>query len=501
MSLMSAGAVSAEPQADPGRWKALAVLACLQFMLILDATVVNVALPSIKVDLGFSQANLAWVVDAYVLVAGGFLLLGGRVADLFGRRRTFLAGAVAFALGSLVSGLAQDQAMLIGSRAVQGLGEALAGPAALSIITVLFTDQKERTTALSIWGGLAGVGGTVGVLLSGGIIDLASWRWIFWINLPVAAAVLVISLRLVPRDRRRARVGFDVAGAATATGGITAVVYALLEANRNGWTSATTLAFFATGAALLGGFIAIERQQRYPLVPLRFFRAARPRTASGLMVLVASALYGMFFLLTLYMQQGLRWTPLHTGIAYVPFGLGVLAGIATASQLVPKLGVRPLVVAGMGLSAAGLVVFSRLGLHPSYWAHIVPGMMLMSVGLGLAFVTLTVTAVSEATDSDAGLASGMVTTAQQVGGALGLAVLVSVATTRASGLLDSGHAPAVAQLGGTHLAFGVGAGMLALGAVLAGVLIGPFKPTTLPAPTPLTGVAYEDRLEAEPIAS
>ena len=235
MSLTSLSPVSTKAATDPRRWKALAVLACLQFMLILDATVVNVALPSIKADLGFSQSNLAWVVDAYVLVAGGFLLLGGRMADLFGRRRIFLAGALAFAVGSLASGLAQDQIMLISSRAVQGLGEALAGPAALSIITVLFTDHKERTTALSIWGGLAGVGGTAGALLSGVIIDLADWRWIFWINLPVAAAVVITSLRLVPNDRHRARNSFDFAGAVTATGGITAVVYALLEANRNGW--------------------------------------------------------------------------------------------------------------------------------------------------------------------------------------------------------------------------------------------------------------------------
>jgi EmrB/QacA subfamily drug resistance transporter len=496
MSVTPPSPVAYLAAANPRRWKALAVLACLQFMLILDATVVNVALPSIKADLGFSQSQLAWVVDAYVLVAGGFLLLGGRVADLFGRRRIFLAGAMAFAVGSLASGLAQDQIMLVASRALQGLGEALAGPAALSIITVLFTDGKERTTALSIWGGLAGLGGTVGVLLSGGIIDLASWRWIFWINLPVAAAVLALSLRLVPDDRRRARTGFDLVGAITATGGITAVVYALLEANRNGWTSATTLACFAVGAGLLGAFVAIEGRLRSPLVPLRFFRARRPRTASGLMVLVASALYGMFFLLTLYMQQGLGWTPLHTGVAYVPFGLGVLAGIATASQLVPKLGVRPLVVTGMALSAGGLVLFSRLGLHPHYWAQIVPAMLLMSVGLGLAFVTLTVTAVSEAHEGDAGLASGTVTTAQQVGGALGLAVLVSIATTRAAHLAASGHAPAAAQLGGTHLAFGVGAGLLGVGAVLAAALIGRFKPTALPAPTPVTQATSQDQPEA-----
>ena len=496
MSVMSTHPVSVPRGPDPRRWKALAVVVILQFMLILDATVVNVALPSIKADLGFSSSNLVWVVDAYVLVAGGFLLLGGRVADLLGRRRIFLAGAFVFALGSLMSGLAQDQVMLIGSRALQGLGEALAGPAALSIITVLFTDQKERTTALSIWGGLAGVGGTLGVLLSGVIIDLANWRWIFWINLPVAAAVLFASLRLIPDDRRRTRTGFDLPGAATATAGITVLVYAILEANRNGWASATTLGLFAAGAALLVAFVAIESHLRSPLVPLRFFRAHRPRIASGLMVLVASALYGMFFLLTLYMQLVLGWTPLHTGVAYVVFGVATLAGIGAASQLLPKVGVRPILVGGMTLAAGGLALFTRLGLDPDYWGQMVPAMVMLAVGVGMAFVTITVAAVSEANETDAGLASGMLTTAQQVGGALGLAVLVSIATTRASNLVSSGHQPAMAQLSGSHLAFGVGAGILAIGAVMAAAFIGRFKPTSLPTPAPITQMVDEADREA-----
>jgi EmrB/QacA subfamily drug resistance transporter len=477
---------------DPRRWKALAVLACLQFMLILDATVVNVALPSVQADLRFSQSDLAWVVDAYVLVAGGFLLLGGRVADLFGRRRIFMAGAIAFAIGSLASGLAQDQAMLIGSRAVQGLGEALAGPAALSLITVLFTNQKERATALSVWGGLAGIGGTIGVLLSGAIIDVASWRWIFWINLPVALAVLVAALRLVPSDRRRARATFDVGGAITATAGISVIVYALLEATRNGWISAITLGLFAAGAILLGAFLAIEGRLRSPLVPLRFFHAHRPRTAAGLMILVASALYGMFFLLTLYMQLGLSWTPLHTGVAYVIFGLGFLVGIGAASQLLPKIGVRPPLVGGLILAAAGFALLTRLSLHLDYWSQLAPAQLLMSAGLGLAFVSITVAAVSEASDADAGVASGVVTTSQQVGGALGLAVLVSIATSRASSLRASGHAPDVARLAGSHLAFGVGAALLAMGAVVAAVLIDHFKPNALPAPSPITRADYEE---------
>lgn len=486
----STNPVSSSPEADPRRWMALIVLVCLQFMLILDATVVNVALPSIKIGLGFTQTNLAWVVDAYLLVAGGFLLLGGRVADLFGRRRIFLVGAIAFAAGSLASALAQDQVMLIASRALQGLGEALAGPAALSIIVMLFVDPRERAKALSIWGGLAGLGGAVGVVLGGVIVDLANWRWIFWINLPVAVVVLVAARRLVPNDNRRAHGGFDYAGAVTVTGGITALVYALLEANRNGWTSAATLGAFAVGAALLVAFVAIESRVRAPLIPLRFFRARRISSASGLMALFTSALYAMFFLTTLHMQLVLGWSPLHTGLAYLVFPVGVLTGIGAASQLLPKLGVRPVLVSGLSLAASGFVLFTQLPIDGQYWSHIVPAMLLVAVGAGLVFVALTVAAVSEATEADAGLASGMVTTAQQVGGALGLAVLVSIGASLTSNLIASGHSAAVAQLDGSHLAFGVGAGILATGAVLARLLIGRFKPTSLPAPIPLT--TYED---------
>lgn len=496
MSVITTSSVWTPRVAAPRRWTVLAVLACLQFMLILDASVVNVALPSIKADLGFSEPNLAWVVNAYVLVAGGFLLLGGRLADLFGRRRIFLAGAIAFAVGSLASGSAQDQVMLIGSRALQGLGEALAGPAALSIIALLFTDPKEKAKALSIWGGLAGLGGTTGVVLSGVIVDLTSWRWIFWINLPVAAAVLVASLRIVPDDRHRTRSAFDFGGAVTATGGIAALVYAFLEANRHGWTSPATLGVFAAGALLLVTFMVIEGRVRAPLVPLRFFRSRRSPTASGLMVILASTLYGMFFLLTLYMQLGLGWSPLHAGLAYVAFGVGFLFAVATASQLLPKVGARPLVVGGMAVSAAGFALFTRLPVPVHYWTGLVPPMLLVAVGLGWCFVSLTVSAVSDARESDAGLASGMVTTAQQVGGALGLAVLVSIAASRTSSLLGSGHPAAAAQLSGSHLAFWVGAGLLVAGAVLAAVLIDRVKPSALPTPAPATEAVVEEELEA-----
>jgi predicted MFS family arabinose efflux permease len=337
------------------------------------------------------------------------------------------------------------------------------------------------------------------VILSGVIVDLASWRWIFWINLPVTAAVVIACLRVVPDDRHRSRTSFDFAGAVTATGGITAIVYALLEANRHGWTSATTLGFFAAGAALIVAFVVVEGRVRAPLVPLRFFRSPRPRVASGLMVLLASALYGMFFLLTLYMQVGLGWSPLHAGVAYVAFGVAFLVAVAAASQLLPKVGVRPLVVAGMIMAATGFFLLTRLPIPVHYWTALVPPMALAAAGLGWCFVSLTVLAVSEAKEADAGLASGMVTTAQQVGGALGLAVLVSIATSRASGLAGSGHSPAAAQLAGSHLAFGVGAGLLAAGAVLAALLIDRFKPAASAEPTPVSRASNETELQ--PIAS
>jgi EmrB/QacA subfamily drug resistance transporter len=480
--------------ADPRRWKVLAILACLQFMLILDATVVNVALPSIKRDLGFTQSNLAWVVDAYLLVAGGFLLLGGRVADLFGRRRIFLCGAVAFAVGSLSSGLAQDQGMLIGARAVQGLGEALAGPSALSIITVLFIDQKERTKALSIWGGLAGLAGVVGVILSGVIVDLASWRWIFWINLPVAAVVLAVTPLVVGDDRHRARRGFDVIGAATLTAGITAAVYALLEANRNGWTSTVTVSLFIVAAVLLTAFVSVEHHLKFPLIPLRLFRSRRPATASALMVLFVSGLYTMFFLLTLYMQVILRWSPLHTGLAYLPFGLSMLAGIGASSVLLPRVGVRPLGVAGMLLAATGFWCLTRLSIPADYVTQLLPGLALVAFGAGLAYVSVTVLAVSNAGEADAGLASGMINTAQQVGGALGLAALVSIATARTTNFIEHGHPAGLAQLAGTHLAFGIAIISLVVGAALCALLIGRFKPTALPLPA--APVYHEDVPEA-----
>jgi len=483
---VTAATAAGTPVSDPRRWKALSVLAFMQFMLILDITVVNVALPSIQVSLGFTRTDLAWVVDAYVLVAGGFLLLGGRLADLLGRRRIFIAGVVVFAVASLTSGLAQYQWMLIISRAGQGFGEALAAPAALSIIVAMFVDPKERAKALGIWGGLAGLGGTVGVILSGIITQFASWRWIFLINLPIAALVLALLPRVVPNDRRRAGHGIDVAGALFITAGVSSLVYALLEANKNGWLSGTTIGFFVASAVLLAGFILTELKVAKPLIRLGFFRQRRPSASAVLIILVGSAFFSMFFLLTLYLQQVLGWSPLKSGMAYITFGVFIIAGFGSASQLLPRIGVRPVIVTGLVLVTMGFIWLARLPLDGHYWTDIAPSMMLIAFGSGWAFVSVTVAAVSQATDQEAGLASGLLTTAQQIGGALGLAVLVTVAAQRTTSLVGEGQTPSAAFVGGMHLAFIIGAGLVTVGALVALLAIGQFIPESLPTPLPVT---------------
>ncbi|MFN2569371.1 MAG: DHA2 family efflux MFS transporter permease subunit [Candidatus Dormibacteria bacterium] len=483
--------VGAAPVSDPRRWRALSVLAFMQFMLILDITVVNVALPSMKVSLGFSEANLAWVVDAYVLIAGGFLLLGGRAADLLGRRRIFLSGAAIFALASLTSGLAQNQFQLIASRAAQGLGEALAAPAALAMVVTLFADPKERARALGIWGGLAGLGGTLGVVLSGVITQLTSWRWIFLINLPIALVVLIVVPRVIPPDRPRSTGGIDIAGAVLITGGITALVYALLEANNNGWLSLITLGLFGLSALMIVTFLLVESKVRRPLIRLGFFRQRRPTVASGLVVVIGSAFFAMFFLLTLYMQQVLGYSPLKAGLAYLTFGGAILIGFGSASQLLPRIGVRPLMVTGMMLTGIGLLYLARLPVDGSYWADLAPAMVVIAFGSGWCFVSLSVTAVSESGEQEAGLASGVLNTAQQIGGALGLAVLISVATSRTASLLAEGQSPLAAQVGGSHVAFGIGAALVFSGAAIAALLIGQFIPESLPVPMPITDQPLE----------
>ncbi len=367
----------AATQPNPLRWKALSVLALVQFMLILDITVVNVALPSIKTDLGFSQAGLAWVVNGYTLMAGGFLLLGGRLSDLLGRRRLFLIGIVLFAVASLTCGLAVRPGMLVGSRFVQGLGEALAAPAGLGLVALLFPDPRERMKALGIWGGVAGIGGTTGVIISGALTDLASWRWIFLVNLPVALFALIAVPRLVSESRMDRGVSsvrrhIDLWGPVTATGGLVAVVDGLLQAPTNSWGSVAVLLPLLGGIALLGLFVLIEARIAQPLIPLRFFTNRTRVVTNGVTLFSTSGFFAYFFLLTLFLQQVLHLSPLRAGLAYVPFGLAIGAGIGVGTGLMPRLGVKPLLTIGFFGSAVGLLLTSGITPTSGYASGILP---------------------------------------------------------------------------------------------------------------------------------
>jgi EmrB/QacA subfamily drug resistance transporter len=466
------GAVAREAAgADPRRWRALAVLGLIQFMLILDVTVVNVALPRIQHDLGFSRPGLAWVVNGYVLMAGGLLLLGGRLADMFGRRRWFLAGVGVFAVASAVCGAAVTPAMLVASRFVQGAGEALAAPAALGLVALLFADPKERMKALGIWGGIAGLGGVCGTVISGTLTDLASWRWIFFINLPVAAFALGMVPRLVPESRMvRLQHRVDAAGAVTATGGLVAIVDGLLQAASHPWASWQVLPLLG-GVALLAVMAVIEARSAAPLIPLRFFANRTRVAANTVTVFLASAFFTYFFLLTLFEQQVLGYPPLKGGLSYLPFGIAIGAGIGISTALMPRLGVKPLLAAGFAGSAAGLLLTSWIHAGASYAGAILPGMIVLGVSAGLCFPASVNAALHQVTGQDASLASGVQTTMQQAAGALGLACLVTLALRHAAGQIRADVPPAVAATHGYALSFRIGAALLAVGAVLVLVLL------------------------------
>lgn len=459
----------------PSKWLALALLAAAQFVVILDASIVNVALPSIGTDLEFSQDDLSWVVNAYVLVFGGFLLLGGRLADLLGRRRLFIAGLILFALASLAGGLAESAWQLIVARAVQGLGAALVSPAALSLVTVMFAEGAERNKALGVWGAVAGSGAAVGVLLGGMLTEWAGWEWVLFVNVPIGLAAAALAPRLLPESSTEGR-HFDVAGAVTITAGLSLLVYALVDATNAGWTSTQTLGFGAVALALITGFYVIERRSRAPLVP--FPGIFRLRTITGInvsAVLIAAALFSMFFFISLYMQQVLGFSALEAGLAYLPLSLGIIVTAGAASQLVTRFGFKPTLVSGLVLTAVGLVWFSRVSPDGSYVADVLFPSLVAAVGLGLAFVSMTVAAVSGLEPDEAGLASGMINTSQQIGGALGLAILATIANGRTDDAMttaggDPSALPA-ALTDGFQAAFAVGAGFAILGAVLAIVLI------------------------------
>ena len=455
------------------KWLALALLATAQFVVVLDASIVNVALPSIGKDLHFSQDNLSWVVNAYTLFFGGFLLLGGRLADLLGRRRMFIGGMVLFASASLAGGLAQSELWLIVARAVQGLGAALVSPAALSIVTTTFREGAERNTALGVWGAVAGSGGAAGVLLGGMLTQWAGWQWVLFVNVPIGLAAAALAPRLLAesRDADRAR-HFDVAGAVTVTAGLAIGVYALVDANKAGWTSTQTLGLGAVSLALLGAFVVTELRSRHPLVPFSIFRLQTLRGANIVGLLLGMSLFAMFFFISLYLQQVLGYSALRTGFAYLPLALMIVVSAGGASQLVTRIGFKPTLIAGMLLIGLALLWFSQVSVGGTYLGDVLFPSLIVAAGLGFAFVATTIGAVTGTKPDEAGLASGLINTSQQIGGALGLAILSSVANSRTSSVATSGeHNPLVALTDGFQTAFLVAAGFAVVGALLAAVLI------------------------------
>ncbi|QWF82538.1 MFS transporter [Amycolatopsis sp. CA-230715] len=460
----TAGSNATPPPGDPRRWRVLALLAGLQFMLVLDITVVNVALPSVAQSLGFSQSGLAWVVNGYVLMAGGLLLLGGRLADVFGRRRLLLLGAGLFAAASAVCGAAQAPWMLVAGRFVQGLGEAFAAPAALGLIALLFVDPRERTKALGIWGGLTGLGGTLGFVMSGVLTDAVSWRWIFYVNVPVAVLILVVAPRIVTDDRKpRPKEGrLDFTGAVTATAGLVAIVYGLLQAAARPWGATEVLLPVIAGACLLGVTVVVELKSRNPLIPLRFF-ADRTRTTINIATLGFMAAFVSYtFLLTLFEQQVLGYSPLRTGLLYLPLGVAIGAGIALCTTLMPRFGVRAMASAGYLGAGIGLLLTSMIDADSGY-GRILPGMLVFGLFAGITMPAGATAALHQVTERDSSLASGVQSTMQQVGSALGLACLVTLALRHAGGRMRENVLPSIATTEGYALSFRIGAALLVAG--------------------------------------
>jgi EmrB/QacA subfamily drug resistance transporter len=469
------------------RWLALYVLCLASLMIVLDVTIVGVALPSIREDLGFSETSLAWVVNGYLLTYGGFLLLGGRLGDLFGHRRLFIIGISTFTLASLACGLATTQWFLIAARSVQGLGGAVASAVSLSLMMGLFTEPAERAKAMGIFGFVAAGGGSIGVLLGGILTDALSWHWIFLVNLPIGVLVVLLTLRLVPgappvaTERR-----LDVAGAIAVTVSLMLAVYAIVNGNQNGWTSAHTLGVLGAAAVLFGAFLAIESHVRAPLVPLRLFRLRNLSTASGVGVLWSGAMFAWFFMAALYLQLVLGYSPLQIGLAFLPGNLimGALS-IGLSAKLVMRYGIRKPLATGLLLASTGLLLLVRAPVDGSFVTDVLPSMILLGLGAGMAFNPLLLAAMGDVDPAEAGLASGVVNTSFMMGGAVGLAVLASAAASRTSTLVDAGHGQVAALTGGYHLAFLLGAVFAATAAVLGATLIREGAPAREPVGEPL----------------
>jgi len=478
------------------RWLALYVLCLGSLMIVLDATIVNVALPSIREDLGFSETSLAWVVNAYLLTYGGLLLLGGRLGDLFGHRRLFIYGITAFTVASLLCGLSTTQGFLVGARAVQGVGGAIASAVSLSLIMTMFTEPTERAKAMGVFGFVAAGGGTLGVLLGGVLTDALSWHWIFLVNVPIGVAVCAMCLRLLPADGESIATGrVDYAGAVTVTASLMLATYAIVNGNQEGWTSFQTIGLLVAAAVLLAVFLTIESRVSAPLMPLRMFRLRNVATANVVGVLWAAAMFAWFFLSALYLQLVLGYSPLEVGLAFLPSTLIMGAfSLGLSAKLVMRFGIRLPLATGLSLATIGLLLFTRLPVDGSFAADVLPSMILLGFGAGMAFNPLLLAAMNDVDQSEAGLASGLVNTSFMMGGALGLAILASIAASRTETLAESGDGRLEALTGGYHLAFIVGAIFAIAAATLGGVLLRAARP----APEGMDGAPGHAAADLEP---
>ncbi len=460
------------PENDRTRWLALYVLCAASLMIVLDTTIVNVALPSIRSDLGFSETSLAWVINAYTLTFGGFLLLGGRLGDLYGHRRLFLAGITLFTLASAACGLAGSQGFLVGARAVQGLGGAVASAVSLSLMMNLFTSPGDRAKAMGVFGFVASGGGSIGVLLGGLLTDSLDWHWIFLVNLPIGVVVILFSTRLLPgRSDDRSGGRLDVAGAVIVTSALMLAVYAVVNGNQNGWSSGRTLGLLVAAVALLALFIGIEARVSAPLMPLRMFKLRNLSTASVIGMLWSAAMFAWFFLSALYLQLVLGYSPLQVGLAFLPGNLimGVLS-LGFSAKIVMRFGIKRPLAVGLTFAAVGLALFARAPIDGNFIVDVLPEMVLLGLGAGIAFNPVLMAAMSDVAPEESGLASGIVNTSFMMGGALGLAVLASVAASRSSSLRSGGTAELASLLSGYHLAFLVGA-IFALAAATLGIAL------------------------------
>ncbi len=453
------------------KWFALALLSAVQFMVVLDIAIVNVALPSIQVDLGFSQQNLQWVISAYALVFGGFLLLGGRSADLLGRRRIFMLGLVAFTFGSLICGLAWSEESLIGARAIQGLGAAAISPAALAILMTTFAEGRERNIALGVWGGVGGFGAAAGVLLGGVLTDALSWEWIFFVNIPVGLTALALAAVLLAESRDTRVRSFDALGAVLVTGGLTTLVLGITQGSDWGWSAGRTIGVFAAAVALLAGFVIWETRVPEPLMRFGIFRTTTVLGANVAGFILGTALFSMFLMLTLYMQQVLGYSAMKTGVAYLAVAGTSIVWANVAAALVGKVGVKPLIAGGMAILGVGMLLFTQVSVGGSYAAHLLPGFLIVALGMAMCFVPISIAALAGVKQAEAGLASGLINTSQQIGGAVGIALLSTIAISRTKDKVATGSPLPEALTSGFQLAFWVGAAIAAAGVIAALVLI------------------------------